>query len=179
MAKRAQGSALECFRCRRRLADDGRNLLDREVADHPQDQHIALIRLQPRAPFDDPLAAQDVEGIDLDVATGLVEHGQVAGRRPTPASQPPPFIDQLAVRDREHPRAKLRLGTAEGADAGEYTEEHLAGDVVWLSGALDSQVSTDDGRQVGVQTLERPGRAGSRRVQDAREPVADRQSGPP
>jgi hypothetical protein len=129
-----------------------------EVADDPEDEHIAPVGQQ---------------------VSSLVERGEITSRGPAAAREPSSLVDQLAVSDREHPEAKLRLRAVERADSGEYSEEDLTGDILWFSRTLHPQIPADDGREVCVEVLERPPRANVRRVQNARKPVADGQSGPP
>ena len=58
------------------------------------------------------------------------------------------------------------LVAAEAGQAGEDTDERLAGQVVGLGRAVQAQVPGDGRREVAVEHLEGPGRAGLRRSED-------------
>ena len=144
-----------------------RHLLHREVGQHPQEQHRALVVGQRRRtsggrPRRRPACSASSS---TSPPSSPVEVAGVVGDLRT-AAAPSPVVDQPAVGDGEHPAAQGVLVPAEAGQAGEDAEEGLAGQVVGLGRAVQPEVAGHGGRQVAVEDLERPGGTRLRRGQD-------------
>ena len=100
---------------------------EREVGNEPQDHDLALIR------------SERVECRHEHRVEGFVgRRNDLRGLRtkePPAALRTPPFVDQSAVRNREHPPPERVVIAVEPVNAAGDVEEHLAQEVLAVDGS--------------------------------------------
>jgi hypothetical protein len=116
------------------------DLLDGEIGDDPEREHVALIGSQRGEHFGDGVAFDTGQCLRFGVAAGRCfgqRIGQLDGDNPTLHAAV--LVDQDPTRDGEHPSDEPGLIAAEVRKVAEHTKEHLAGDVFGIASPLDAQ----------------------------------------
>ena len=104
--RRPQATPLERLHRAHRAPHDPGDLLHRQVGEHPQEQHGALVVGQPGAHPVDVLGADADQRVVLGVPAGEQREVRVVVGELGTAAAPPPVVDQPAVGDGEDPAAQ-------------------------------------------------------------------------
>ncbi len=142
----------------RRSAHDLGHLVSVEIAQHPEQHDFGLIL---REQFENQrhriLRAEVVDGLLFRCVRRFepLEHATLAhvGAAPDGSTS---VIDQPTTSDREHPRPKPRLITAEPADARGHRQPHISRQIVGHAWLLRAKKSQQPGLQVTEQHSHRP-----------------------
>ncbi len=115
------------------------NLLDREIADDAQEQHVTLVGAQPLEGLEDLPGPDVLESLLLDVSADPVPIG-LSRRFDRPAGPVAALVDHSVVGDHEHPGSEPRLVSIEGFEVPGDLEEHLPEEIVGIGGSPHGQV---------------------------------------
>jgi predicted DNA-binding protein (MmcQ/YjbR family) len=133
------------------LAEDLRDLLGGEVAEHAQEDHVLLVGRELRKEVRDALGAEGAEGILFRVA-GRAEPLDLRRRSwlRGAASVAPALVEQPVVGDRERPGFEVALAAVEAREVADDLEHDLAEQVVGVARPLRAEVAEQRGRELGV-----------------------------
>ena len=153
----------------------GGDVVHRQVAHHPEQDHLGLGRWKGRDPLERGTGSDGPHAVTLAVARQRVPRDHLRrGRRRAPTTRPPMEVGQTPVGDGEHPRSQARLGAPELGDALGHRDEHVRRQVLGVLSSSMAQEAEHARVQVAIDRLDRPGRSGLGGEEHLIEPIRKR-----